>query len=261
MGHVRLGSLPDTPRWKRVVDILAEGDVDVGPIADATIHAAESGLERAAADEGLSHSLWLLTQLTLAARAPDFAIALRDRGIPAPSTPSLFEIVAAYSDAVDRHLQRTGRRTDIGEMAQLSATETISALCGERAATLFGTTPADVQNAAREFSTANGFSTLAHEFFARFTQRYLVYHLSRELSQHVGADRAFKSPQEHSAFIEQLRTHCQQVTLIVRDFAGEWYSKARYKTGINPENARGFLFKALDKIRSELAVRRARDVD
>lgn len=261
MGHVRLGSLPDTPRWRRVVDLLAEGDVDVGPIADATIHAAETGLERASVDEGLRHSLWLLTQLTIAARAQDFALALRARGIEAPSKPSLFELVAAYADAVDRHLQRAGTRTDIGEMAQLSATETIAALCGERAATLFGTTPDDVKRAAYEFSTPKGFSTLTHEFFARFTQRYLIYHLSRELSQHVGAERTFRSPQEHSAFIEQLRTHCQQVTLIVRDFAGEWYSKARFKTGIRPEDARGFLFKALDKIRSELAVRRGRDVE
>ena len=120
MGHARLGTLPDTPRWRRVVGLLAEG-AEVPVVADATMHAAERGLRLAAEDEGLRHTVWLLTQIGQAARREDLAAALRRAGVSVPSEPSVLDVVGGLSDAIDRHLHRTGRWTDIGEMAQLAA--------------------------------------------------------------------------------------------------------------------------------------------
>jgi len=261
MGHIRLGTLPDTARWRKVVGLLADEQANVAAVAGATMHAAERGLEIASHDDGLCHALWLLTQVTLAANQQDFATALKQAGLSVPSGPSVFEIVGGFSDAVDRHLRQNRSRTDIGEMAQLAAAETLTSLCTQKSTTLFGTTPADVQAAVKSFSTKAGFSVLAHDFFARLTQRYLTYHLSRELSKHVGKDQRFRSPKDHAEFIEQLNVHCRQAAVIVREFAGGWYSRTNYESGISPTKARNFAYVAMKKIRAELKIRGERDVD
>ena len=79
MGHTRLGNLPRTRKWQEVVALI-EGGAGCAQVANATITAAERGLNLAAEDKGLVETLWLLTQLPLAARHDDFAGALRSVG-------------------------------------------------------------------------------------------------------------------------------------------------------------------------------------
>jgi hypothetical protein len=258
MGHIRLGSLPKTHKWQEVVGLVAENG-SATAVADATMDAAQRGLEIASRDEGLRHTLWLLTQITLAARQDNFAAALQQIGLPVHDTPTVFDIVGGFSEAVDDHLRRTGDRTDIGEMAQMAAAETLTALCSAKSASLWETTAADVQEAVRSYSTQAGFSNLAHDFFSRLTQRYLTYHLSRELSTHVGEGKRFTDINAHTQFIDQLNTSCRQAALIVKEFAGGWYSKTNYESGITPVKARNFAWVALKKIRAELKIRGGRD--
>ena len=59
---------------------------------------------------------WLLTQLPLAARDPNYVRRLTDLGLNVTAAPSVVELLGAFSDAVDGHMRRTGRRTDLGEM-------------------------------------------------------------------------------------------------------------------------------------------------
>lgn len=160
---------------------------------------------------------------------------------------------------MDAHFRRKGGRTDIGEMAQLAAIESLTSLVGQRSKSLFGTTPAEVQKAVHDFSTKKGFSTLAHDFFSRFTQRFLTYHLSRELSNHVGGNGRFADPSEHTQFVRLIETHCRETAVIVREFSGGWYSKANFEDGISESKARNFVNYALTKLRRELRVRGARD--
>ena len=53
-------------------------------------------------------------------------------------------------------------------------------------------------------------------------------------------------------FNKALRRHCQESAQIVKDFAGEWYSKTEYQRGIDEENTSGFLATALKKLQAEL---------
>ena len=79
MGHIRLKHLPATRKWDGVVALIA-GGADADDVARASADAAEQALQEARDDPAVGHSLWLLTQIPLAARAPNFAEA------PAPST-------------------------------------------------------------------------------------------------------------------------------------------------------------------------------
>jgi len=260
MGHLRVGRTPDTAPWREVVELVADG-APVADIAQSTIDAAERGLDLAKGDEGLAHAVYLLAHITIAARdKTSFVDSLAALGLDIAENANVYDLAGAFSDAMDSHLRNSRARTDFGEMAQLAAVESLSSLIGPRSQNLWESDEAPVQPAVRELSTKTGFATLSHDFFSRFMQRYLTYHLSRELSQHVGPNQRFRDPGEHSEFLERLAVHTRQAAVIVQDYAGGWYSKSKYETGISKASARNFATYSLIKLRDELKIRGARDV-
>lgn len=251
MGHIRLGELPRTRKWGEVVDLIA-AEGDAASIAAATLRAADEGFLRAAKDEGVGRAIWLLTQLPLAARQEDFRQRLEALGLVVTSAPGLPDLIGAYSDAVDSHMRRSGGRTDLGEIAQMAAAETLATTLGARTQTLFGSSPEDVRIALAGLATTRQFGQLARSFVANFTRRFLTFYLSRELPNHVGGNRRFANSSEQAAFDKALDLHCRQASRIVEDFAGGWFSKTNWERGIGPADARSFAWVALKKVRSEL---------
>lgn len=252
MGHIRLGNLPRTRKWIQVIDLIDSGG-SAPKIASATMDAAQRGLSKAAEDPGLIHSAWLLMQIPLAAREGDFVARLRQIGLQVSDNPHLFDVVGAFNDAVDAHLRDYGGRSDLGEMAQMAASESMTALGTHRTRSLLETTPEDVQKAFRSFSTRAQFGILAKDFFGRLTKRYLTYFLSRELSNHVGGDGRFINIDQHAKFNHALELHCKQAARIIQTFAGGWFSKTNYERGITSEETARFVHVALKKLRAELA--------
>ncbi len=53
--------------------------------------------------------------------------------------------------------------------------------------------------------------------------------------------------------------HCHETALVVRDFAGEWFSKINYEGGIDQQRAGRFAYMAFRKLRKELRIRRECD--
>lgn len=255
MGHIRLGYLPRTRKWIQVLDLIG-GGAGTPQVAAATMEACQRGLLKASKDPGLIHAVWLLTQIPLASRGEKFIGELRKLGLKVTDTSGILEIAGAFSAAVDAHLSQIGGRTDLGEMAQMAAAETITALVAPKAESLFGTTPEDVQKALRDFSTTKQFGGLAKEFFARLTRRYLTSFLSKELSNYVGGSSSgrFANVDSSTDFTRALDLHCRQAAVIVERFSGQWVSKTEYLEGITPEKvATKFVPVALKKIRAELA--------
>ena len=251
MGHQRLGWLPDTYPWRDVVALVA-ADGAVAEVADATMDAARRGLAKAIKDPGVRHVIWLLAHVAVAARADDFAVELRGLGVPVPAHPTTFELIAAVTAAVDDHLAGTGGRTDFGELAQRAAAESLAVLVGTNTPELFEPTPRSVQKVVYGYSTQNGFGTLAADFFGRLTRGFLEYHLSRELSMHVGRGRRFADVHAHGRFREQLDWSCREAAHLVRAYAGEWYSKAKFLDGVSPRQVGTFVETSFNKLREEL---------
>jgi hypothetical protein len=257
VGHIRLGTLPKTQKWNRVVSLIT-GGADVERIAAASADAAEHGLERASQDEGLAHAFWLLTQIPQAARQSNFSERLWELGLNISSSrPTLLEIVAAFTGAVDRHVREHGKRSDLGEMAQHAASETLASLAGRELPSLFGPTAKDVQQALAKLGTSGRFSVVAREFFSRLTSRSLGYFLSRELSKHVGPDKRFAGVNDHSEFNTALDLHCREASRIIKDVSGGWYGKTlQQERQITRDEARKFAQIAFKKLRAELRKRR-----
>jgi hypothetical protein len=256
MGHVRLGVLPRSRKWDQVVNELRLG-VEVAGVAASAADAAEASLHGASSDPAFLHSFWLLTQLPLAARGADFAGDLRRLGVPVPDQPNLMDVVAGFSETVDRHARERGGRTDLGEMAQMAAVESLVALIGPQLPSLFEPSAGEVQRAMGRFASGDRFSALAREFFARLTQRSLDYFLSRELGSHIGAGERFTDDADRSRFDDALDRHCREASRIVQEFAGGWFGKAVYQgEGLTPSAVRRFAPVAFKKMRAELRKRR-----
>jgi hypothetical protein len=256
MGHVRLGVLPTSRKWRKVVEELRLG-ADINAIAAAAANAAEAALHSASRDPAFLHAFWLLTQIPLAARGPAFAEDLRRLGLQVPDRPSLIDVAAAYSGAVDRHVRERGGRTDLGEMAQMAAVESLTAAVAPTLPSLFRAEPEDVQRAVGRYASGDRFAALARDFFARLTRRSLDYYLSRELSNHVGAGERFADDAARARFDDALERHCREASRIVEAFAGGWYGKNVYqRDGLTPDDVRKFAPVAFKKVRAELRMRR-----
>ncbi len=253
MGHIRLGDLPRTRKWSQVVGLIAGGAGTV-QAANATINAAESGLSFAAKDHGVVETIYLLIHLPLAARSDQFAEALRQQGLKVSDSPGLMEIVSAVTEAIDAKMPNCKGRTDLGEMAQMAAVETLTEVIGGRVHSLFGTTPEDVQQAFSKLATTKQFSVFAKDFFARFTNKCLDYFLSKAVSHHLGEGQRFSTLAEQAEFTQAMETHCKEAAKIIETYSGGWFSKKNWETGgeITRKDVRDFTSYAMTKLTSEL---------
>jgi hypothetical protein len=161
------------------------------------------------------------------------------------------ELVSSFAEAVDERMHKGGR-TDLGEMAEMAAIETLTQIVGARLPALFEPTPGDVQHALRSLATEKQFGAVARDFFSRFVKRYLDYYLSREISAHVGGDARFHNVDDHAEFDAALAQHCFETARIVEDFAGQWFSKTHWERGITRERSKGFAYVAFKKLGAEL---------
>jgi hypothetical protein len=225
----------------------------VNIIAAQTLKAARSTLARASYDPGVRYTFYLLTQVVLASRNPDWRSELDQHGIFLSGASSIFELTAAVQGAIDRYISVTPiGATDLSEMAQQAAGEALTSLLAAQTSSLFGDADSkDLKNALRNLSTKKGFGKLGQKFFARFVARFLNFHLSRATAAGLGAPR-LQNLGYIGEFNEALTTHCEESARIVRDFCGDWYSKTEYEQGIDLANSARFLAIAVRKLKSQL---------
>ncbi|HEY7312940.1 MAG TPA: hypothetical protein VH643_26485 [Gemmataceae bacterium] len=252
MGHTLLGILPRTRSWQQVVALIEHG-AGAPQVANASIRAAETGLRKIGKDVGAVETVWLLTQLPFAARAEDFEAALADCGLHVSANPGLLELAAAFTASVDTRLHNNRGRTDLGEMAQMAAVETLIGLLGDRTEQFFAVTPEEVRRELAKLYTVKQFSLFATSFFARFIYKTLDYYLSRVLPLHVGEGRRFATLEGLAQFTDALELHCREAARYVQDFTGDWLSATVREEGrVTREDARDLAHGAVSKLIKEL---------
>lgn len=259
MGHIRTGPLPATRKWNQVVRLIA-GGACAAQIVTAVTVAAEKGLKGAANDPGVVETVWLLIRIPLAARTTQFGTRLRACGLDVPDEPGLFDIMAGVSDAVDAVLKNNRRRTDLGELAQTAGAEALAAV-GERANTLFGSSPAEVQAAFAAAGTPTRFGQFARRFFGRFVFKCLNYFLSKAIPDQTGGNEQFPTVAAMSRFADALSTHCHEASAIVETFSADWFSKHNFQTDgqISRRETAGFVAHCMTKLTAELRKRTGAD--
>ena len=256
MGHVRLGTLPQSRRWREVVELL-DSDAPLQDVAQAAARASEADLARASDDPLFQYVTSLLVELPLAARAPGFGDQLERLGIGRDRNGSVSVLLSGIDEAIERRAFETGRSSDAGELARAALLESMSENLRGRLPSLFEPTPQEVRKALAGFASGDRFAGLARDFFARLTYRSLDWYLSRELANHTGPGRRFDTDADRSAFQSALAQHTYEASRIVEAFAGGWYGKTVWRDqNLTQDAINRFTRYAFKKMRSELVQRR-----
>jgi hypothetical protein len=255
MGHIHLGVLPRSKKWREVVDLLAGGSTPNIVIA-ASARAAEKDLLNAAQDPVFVEAVRLLLLIPLAARSKDFGDALRTQGLQITGEISLFSLVNAAMACLEEVRRAENQRNDLGELATRSLARTFVDCIGGEFPGLFDATSADVQATTRKLSYSNGIAFLCRNFFGDLVETTLSYWLDRVLPLHVGTGQRFESVAARGAFDVALRQYSSEATRIIQEFSGGWYGKALHEKGtIGSQDAKVFGAVALKKICAELQTR------
>lgn len=256
MGHIRLGTLPQTLAWKTVVQLIADG-ADVAQIADATLQAADKALARMAKDAGFNETVWLLTQLGIAAKKDNPAAHLESVGLKLSSHTSIAEVATAIRAALDQQMSKAGRNSDASPIATNALVSAITTHLNTKLGGLFEASSADIHRALGELGKQKAFGELTRTFFGRLMGDTLKYFLDKTIDTHLGQGQRFQTRNEAREFRNALTTHCVEASGIVETFAAEWFSKNRYQGDgeIRRDKTEGFGWYAVEKIRAEMKQR------
>lgn len=255
MGHIRLGQLPRTRKWRDVVELVAVG-ADVSQVANATIRAADSAFSFVNNDSGYNQAVWLMTQLGLAAGQDKPLEYLRSQGINIPENTSLPGVAAALTEALDNHSAANGGHGDLGELSQRALVDAVIQ-CMEpklQQQSLFNMQADDTERALADFRKPREFGQLSRAFYSRLTNECMNYFLSQTLASNLGEGQRFPTTNQMAQFEDALATHCKEASAIVEQFSNEWFSKHRYEEqgSISRDSVRGFASWALKKMKDEL---------
>lgn len=255
MGHCRLGELPRTGYWRGVIEKL-DFLSDPAKIAQITANAAHKGLELAKKDSGLANVVFLFMKSILASRTKEFSNILVLHNVTLTSSSGLVDFIGELDKACDKSLTRSEHRSHLAEMARYSVIDCLHDSFSKKEDTLFGNDLESTRQQIRAYATTKGFSILGKKFWGCFLSRFLDYHLSREIVNHIGSDKPIKTISECNSFRDAFDRHCRETIEIVKDFTGCWPSVTEFRRGLTAENVKNnFLPVALKKIKSELMKR------
>jgi len=260
MGHIRIGTLPATKRWKEVVGLITEG-AEVSKVAESTIHASELAFNKVHDDFAFREAVWLMTQFGVAGSKDNPAQHLDSLGIAVSGASSVVEVALAVAGELDRRIDASRRRSDFGEMAQRALISSITEHLQEKTPGLIPPTAGEIKARLGKLGKKKEFAQLSRSFFSKLTNQCLEYFLSKNLAAHVGEARRFATTEQLAQFEAALTKHCDEASAIVEDFSADWFSKNRFEGGgeISREKAEGFGWYALEKMRRELAERAKSD--
>jgi len=262
MGHIRLGQLPHTRRWRKVVDLISNG-ADAAQVAKATIEASQKGLSFVQDDVGFREAVRLLVEIGQSGNQKDPAAYLATVGIHLPSQPSLTDVAVGIAQALERRIDGSGKQSEFGEKARSALVGAVTEHLEKRMGTLLSGTGEDAAIGLKGLHTEKGFGELGRSFFSKLTYGCMDWFLSRTLSAHVGAGQRFATMNQLAQFEAALKTHCDESSVIVQDYCGEWLNKHRYTEGgrISAKSIDGFGWFGVEKMRGEFAFEDKNDGD
>lgn len=253
MGHIRLGRLPKTRKWRSVFEVLETGEADPHVLAPAVAGSAATDLATLRQTPGvIGDGLWILSMLG-AGTGPDYlrsslgALGMEEAALRSPAV-----FVSSLPTRIDLGHRAAGAVFD--EMADLSLRAALWRHLSIRTMSLFGSSADEVASACGELGRPEVFARVARDYLADFMSRVLRYAVDREASNFLGSSADWSSSADLLQVGERLDTYCHESSRIVEDFAEGWFSKSRYHSdeGVTRDATRRFAAHALTKLQMEL---------
>jgi hypothetical protein len=252
MGHIRVGRLPKRYGWPDVVLALQSDAKSDQQIIEGASKAAVESLGAAKFQSSLNFCYWLFLSLVRGARGEDFSRELRGLGISVPESDSAPALITAITSFARDRLRDSGWIAITDELALQAFQTSVADVVIQDATTLFGANTQTLQAALRKLSTKKNVSNVARHFFSEFMYRLLSRALDRQLSDALLVGSRFQSTQDVGDFHSRLRSYCWDVSQIVEDFAGGWYSKHTWLGDVSEHQTEQFTTYAMEKLFSEI---------
>jgi hypothetical protein len=248
MGHQYLMPPPLGRRWQDVVALIGHG-ASAWQVANAALRACEKDLNLAADHAGVIESAWLLFQITAAARSDCYLDQLYQAGLPVSHEPDPFDILAMFTEAVDRKVSPWETRSHVDEVAKISAVSALANVFSNTTADLYPDDAALAQRALADHGAGARLGTLMKTFLGGFMERCISSFLDRCYPQHVSPTGRFTSLAAMSDFKRSLAEHCHHMAGVVDAFAAGWARKTEFERGeIDRGAAREFVYGAMSKL-------------
>ena len=206
MGHIRLGRLPKSARWSRVVGLMTEDEGAAQRVAASTVTAAESYLREIARDASLPRAYWLLVRLMSASRAGRLTDELSRIGVSPAAAESSVGLIASLSEHLRSDLSESERNSATADYAALAFRRALMETVATQADSLFASTGEDLERAFRAHSTERQFGEVSQKFFGDFLARILTSALDREIPNRL------PTAQAGSELIREIDLHARQCT-------------------------------------------------
>jgi hypothetical protein len=248
MGHERVGALPKTKKWERVVRDIAGfngEEYKSRQIANAALDNVRSRFEFIQRDAGVHTAFKFLTGLAVSGTGGTGVPDLR-----LPDNPTPFAVARALNTAVEANKGST----EYAAIASAAAADAIANWYAQNSEqpSLFGSSEQNAQ-IWRKAGTAGGFCEIARLFFAKFTERYLNYFLEREASAvSKTIERRDMLQNQLRSQIDSVSRHAFETARIAQSFAAGWYNRHASEAMPTDDEIAGFLAIAFGKIREDL---------
>jgi hypothetical protein len=254
MGHIRLGRLPKTKPWVRVVQALGAEEPDANFIASQTARAAARHFTQLKGDPMLAECLWTLARIGTAAKGTSFERDILHFGFDTARSTTGLGFVSEAARVVTRECPRPSL---FGEMALAAFKDVLAARLVDQSSSLFGATLDDVRLATATIGTDNGFASAVRDFYGTFMSRALRFLTDKELSNRIQLPPSGRLAVRDKAIAvnADLDRFCRESAKIVEIFASGWFSKQNWKSNkqISKKAAAGFSAHAVEKLRMEIA--------
>lgn len=253
MGHTRIGRMNRSKSWREVCTLFNNNAVPE-TIAKAILDAVHKSFnyDRLNNDAMYKEATWLLVQLGIAAKGKDFAGHLRSAGLNIPDNPSLPAVEAAIHEYMDDVCWNSGgQKTDLGEIAQQALLGTLCAAVNRHESQLLLRSPdnEDYQTVFKHLGDKSEFSQAGSYYFGEIMNRAMQLYLSKELPGLIGKSDRLKSIHEKRIFDAELKKHCMETAVVVKDYCVEWLGLHNFtRKDMSKKVVAGFATYGLEKM-------------
>lgn len=250
MGHERIGILPHTKPWLKVIaqlSGLSNAESSIGEIANSTLRNVRKQYWKIHADPGVKAAFEFLISLSASGFLPPESL---NPQIDLLSNPSPLKLASILQTWVDAHSQSL----EYADIAKRSGADAIAHWTSlqKRQPSLF-----DKANKTQEIwkkaGNGAGFCEISRAFFAKFTERYLKYFLCREASSVLpDVNRREDFDALFGIHIDVVSRYAFETSKITQSFAAGWFNKYVRGKKLSDTTIEKFLRVAFGKIQDEL---------
>ncbi|MBS1511652.1 MAG: hypothetical protein JST86_12475 [Bacteroidetes bacterium] len=254
MGHERVGFLPKSKSWNKVVESIhgySEATPDVSIIAEQALKNIRQKFLALNTDLSFLASFKCLVVLSYANKAENPIGFLSENGIGVNENGSLFQLTSA----TQKWMEKQSGSKEYNTLATKALVDTINnwVKTNQPGASLFGKNESILASWEKATNGA-GFCEVSRDYFSRFTTNYLSYFLDRAASAQIDSiterNQFSDSIKNH---ISEISTHAFETSKIAQSFAAGWFNSNAKTEFPSDKKIKGFLGIVTKKFHDEFS--------